>query len=84
MSLRTNQQGVAHLVVILLVIVVAVVAFAGYKVATKSSEPQAATTAQTEDTGYTSSSDLDTASSELDTDTGVDPDQLDADVDALL
>lgn len=82
-----NQSGIAHLGLLLLAVLVAVVAFAGYKVATNSSKDSSTVTpparqAQT----INSQADLGSAESSLnsqDVDKDLNPSQFDPDVENL-
>jgi Tfp pilus assembly protein PilV len=91
--MKRNQSGIAHLGVLLLLLVVAVVAFAGYKVVqsrqnkTASNQTSTAVTTQNLNTPIKSTSDLNTAESTLNSqpvDNDLNPNQWDSDVNSLL
>lgn len=83
------ERGAMHFVAILAVLVIGVVAYAAYYVATHDDKPtsqQAQTTSGTAAT-YQSNNDLEQAATSLDqdeTDTSLDPAQLDEDLNTLL
>jgi uncharacterized protein (UPF0333 family) len=88
---KTSQTGFAHLGSLLLVLVLVVIAFAGYKVAqnhnskVKNSTSTAANTEQVQT--IKSASDLDKAQTTLDNtnvDGDLNPDSMDQDVQSLL
>ena len=89
--MKKSQHGIAHLGILLLLVVAAVVAFAGYKVmqnnqnkdATKVAVPVVAKTVQTIQT----KADLNTAEASLSSqnlDSDLNPSQFDQDVNSLL
>jgi uncharacterized protein HemX len=84
-ELFRNQKGSLHIVAVLAVLMVG---FAGYHVYQVNKKPKTtATTQNPTQQKFTSSSDLKTASSSLDNDesnTTVDPSQLDADLNSIL
>lgn len=87
MKLFRNQTGSLHLVVLAAIVVLAVVGFAGYRVATQNKTIDTAVTQTAAPATLNSSKDIDQASAELDStpvDAGVDPDQLDQDLNELL
>jgi uncharacterized protein HemX len=95
MNLRKSQAGIGHVVAVLLVVVVAGVAFAGYtvyKAGQKTDDNQAATTASSSDTLPTTiktKADLTATSNYLDNtatelNSNLDPSSLDSDIDQLL
>ncbi|MBX4197622.1 hypothetical protein KW801_03665 [Candidatus Saccharibacteria bacterium] len=89
--MKRKQNGFAHLALILLLMVVAVVAFAGYKVVKNRQDNTAANQTSTsliQSAGVIkSSADLDSATTTLNNqnvDNDLNPDQLNSDVSALL
>jgi len=91
MKLRRNNLGFAHLILILAVIVIAVVGFAGYYVVSSNRDKKSADTAtntnQVIPENINSDQDLDQASKALDADqndSDLDPAQLDDDLNSLL
>jgi uncharacterized protein HemX len=88
--MKSKQTGFAHLALILLLVVVAVIAFAGYKVvknqeAKTTANQTSATTANTPT--INSSTDLDKAAATLNSqsvDGDLNPDSLNSDVSSLL
>ena len=87
-SLRSNQQGIGHVVALLVLVLVAAVAFAGWRVmnANKTSDTTAQTASQTPSVLKTKA-DVTKAANELDAtsvDSTVNPDSLDSDINSLL
>ena len=82
-----NQSGIAHLGLLLLAVLVAVVAFAGYKVATNNPKDNSAVTPPAQQTqNINSQADLGRAESSLnnqDVDKDLNPSQFDQDVESL-
>lgn len=86
-NLRTNQRGVAHLAVIFGVIVLAAVAFAGYKVMNHNNKKTNNTaSAVVVPAKIKSKTDVQQATKALDSqsNSALDPSQLDADLNSLL
>ena len=89
MRIRTSQAGVGHILALLLVIVViGAVSFAGYTVWKTGEDEKSATTGQA-DTSIETKADLEDASASLDSlEAGLDEDldvsTLDSDIDQLL
>ena len=87
---RWNQSGLGNIAILLLVLVVAVVAFAGYKVADSTKVKPAVSTATTQASApkaITSTADVEQAEASLDSanaDSSINPDQLDQDLNELL
>jgi uncharacterized protein HemX len=89
MKSRLNQNGSAHLVAILAVIVIALTGVVGYRVMQLQNKDKVADTdtTQTADGTLESSADLQDAEDAIDadeSDTNLDPAQLDSDLDNLL
>ena len=87
-SLRSNQQGIGHVVALLVLVLVAAVAFAGWRVmnANKTSDTTARAASQTPSVLKTKA-DVTKAANELDAtsvDSTVNPDSLDSDINSLL
>jgi uncharacterized protein (UPF0333 family) len=88
---KTSQHGIAHLGLVLLLLVAAVIAFAGYKVAKNNSDDKVNTTASsaagTSAQVIRTKADLDNAAATLNNtniDSDVNPDSLNSDVNSLL
>ena len=84
-SLKRNETGVAHLAAILVVVLLAVVAVAGYRVVHKSNDAETANSSSstTVPKKIESKSDVKQASEALDSDqndNSLDPSQLDSDL----
>ena len=90
MNLRANQDGVGHIIAFLVVAVIAVVGFAGYRVvAGNQSKDTTATTAVVTKTpsAIKNAADVEQATASLNAtkiDSGVDASQLDQDLNNLL
>jgi Flp pilus assembly protein TadG len=89
--MKRTQKGFAHLALVLLILVVAIVAFAGYKVVKNRQDKTAANTTSTAITNSSqtinSKADLDKASSTLNSqsvDSDLNPASLDSDISNLL
>jgi uncharacterized protein HemX len=89
--MKRKQNGFAHLALVLLLVVVAAVAFAGYKVVKNRQDKTAAnqtSTAVIQSAGVIKSkADLDSAAATLNSqsvDSDLNPDQLNSDVSRLL
>lgn len=82
-----NQSGIAHLGLLLLAVLIAVVAFAGYKVATNNPKDNSTVTPPAQQTQtINSQADLGSAEGSLnsqDVDKNLDPAQFDQDVNSL-
>lgn len=90
MTLSQNQRGSSHIVALLVVVVVAGIAFAGYRVMNRdsivASSVPAVSTSKVPAT-LKSKSDVEKANASLDStaiDSSVDPGQLDGDINSLL
>jgi hypothetical protein len=89
---KTSQKGIAHLSLLLLLVVIAVVAFAGYKVAKNHDQikPSVSTTAPAASSPtqtIESQGDLNNAESTLDNtnlDSNLNPNDYDQDINSLL
>ncbi len=89
---KFNQKGFAHLALVLLVLVLAIAAFAGYMVYQNRQETIDANKTSTAVTGaqvqvINSKADLDTATNQLNNasvDNDLNPDDLNSDIDNLL
>ena len=85
---KSSQNGFAHLGLLLLLVVVAVIALIGYRVANNNSTPVDTTTATTQTIGQIkTTADLDKAKSTLSNvnlDGDLNPKSLDKDVQSLL
>jgi hypothetical protein len=94
MNLRKSQTGIGHVVAVLLIVVIAGVAFAGYtvyKAGQKTDDNQTATTASSDalPTTIKTKADLTATSNYLDNtatelNSSLDPSSLDSDIDQLL
>ena len=89
MRIRLSQAGVGHLVALLVVVVLAVVGFAGYTVWKAGQDQKATDTSQAETSAIKTKADLQNASKLLDTtatqlDNDLDASVLDSDIDQLL
>lgn len=88
MKLMHNQKGATHIIAALVIVLVAVVGFAGYRVmdANKDKDGTTTTSSQVPDK-IQSKNDIEQASTALDSedsDTTLDPSQLDSDLNDLL
>jgi hypothetical protein len=92
MKVKLNQKGFAHLALVLLAVVLAVAAFAGYTVYQNRQDTIEANKTSTAVTGahvqvINSKADLDTATNQLNNaslDNDLNPDDLNSDIDNLL
>jgi uncharacterized protein HemX len=93
MMMKRNQSGIAHLSFLLLLLIVAVIGFAGYKVVqnrqdkTAANQTSTAVTTQNIDKPFKSAADLKTAESTINSqsvDSDLNPDQWNSDVNSLL
>lgn len=91
MMKRMQQKGFAHLALVLLVLIAAVVAFAGYKVVKDRQDNIAANKTSTAVTGSVTviktNADLDSVTDTLnsqDIDSDLNPDELESDISNLL
>lgn len=91
MKMHRNQTGASHVVAVLVVVLVAVISFAGYRVMQASkdtaSTPTNSTVATTEPAKIQSKADVTATTKALDSDTSdanLDPSQLDGDLNSLL
>jgi len=88
-SLRSNQHGIGHVAALLVLVLVAAVAFAGWRVmnADKSSDTTTQTASNTAPSTLKTKADVTKAANELDAtsvDNTVNPDSLDSDINSLL
>lgn len=87
-NLRSNQQGIGHVVALLVLVVVAAVAFAGWRVMSANNTADTATqTASKTPPVLKTKADVTKAANELDAtavDSTVNPDSLDSDINSLL
>jgi Tfp pilus assembly protein PilV len=79
--MHTNQRGFAHLLLLVLLIAVAVVGFAAYRVRTANNTPAAPTASSNSNTLTSSSTELDQADSQLDA--SLDDTALNSDLDSM-
>lgn len=81
---KKNQSGVAHILMLLLIVcVIAIAVVVGMRVVNRSS-PTTSTTASTASTAIKSTADLTQAQKALDNTQAPDPSQLDGDIKQLL
>ena len=88
-TIRLNQKGIGHIAALLVLVVVAAVAFAGWRVmnANKTSDTATQTASSTVPAVLKTKADVTKAANELDAtnvDSTVNPDSLDGDINTLL